>query len=451
MTDEPVAVAAPALHRSILQSLSSLAIKVGAAGLTYLTYVLLSRLMGNDAYGEFALGLSLATMLAVLAGLGQQTAILRFWPEEQVAGQPAKASAALRAGQAITIGGGVALSVALFAAVMATGIVDGPTLQSVFYLMAAALLVVPMAHAEFASSALRAQGSVWTALVPRDIAWRLLLCALAYVVVVSGAALSGAIALLLAAASLAAVLVWQWLLARRRYRMEIATGEVGSYWKERGAASRWFLGAAVLDSITINIDTVIVGLFVTQAAAGLYFNAFRTAGLLTLFMFANALVIAPVLARHFHGGDMLRSQRLLTASAWGGFVFSVAVFGGFVLFGRDLLALFGESYADGYAILIILSAGLLFDAATGPLSATMMMTGHERSYVILLGATTIAGVIASVASVIFFGLIGAAAANAVTRAIARIVIGTWCTRKVGLDPTVLGVLMLRRDGAPERV
>ena len=39
-----------------------------------------------------------------------------------------------------------------------------------WHLYAAAALILPMAFAEYWSSALRAQGSVWTALAPRDVA-----------------------------------------------------------------------------------------------------------------------------------------------------------------------------------------------------------------------------------------------------------------------------------------
>ena len=39
----------------------------------------------------------------------------------------------------------------------------------VIHLFAGAALILPMALAEYFSSALRAQGSVWTALAPRDL------------------------------------------------------------------------------------------------------------------------------------------------------------------------------------------------------------------------------------------------------------------------------------------
>ncbi len=430
-----------------IRSLSSLAIKVGAAGLTYLTYVVLSRLLGESAYGQFALGLSIATMLAILAGVGQQTTILKVWPAATAAGRPGEALASLRAGGTITALAGLVLAGVLAIVAVGAGALAGD-LSGVTYLLAAAVLIVPMAMAEYQSAALRAQGSVWIALAPRDIAWRLALCLAASAIVARGHGLSGTMTLLLAALLLAAVLGAQRALTGVRYRLDYRAADIGQHWRVHGASSRWFLLAAILESVSVNMDTVIVGLMVDEQSAGLYFNAFRTAGLLTLFLFANALVVAPALSRHHQLGERRELQRVLAASAWSGFAFSLAVFAIFVVFGRGVLTLFGPGYAEGYAILIILGIGLLFDSATGPARTMMMMTGHERGFVLLFGAATIVGLVVAVAAIPAYGLIGAATANTVSRAVSRTAIAWWCVRQTSVDPTIFGALRLFRADRP---
>ena len=79
------------LRTGLSKSLVSLVIKVATAGLTYGMYVILSRSMGLAEYGYFAFGLSLATILSIGANYGQQTAILRYWPEAMVVGRPQEA------------------------------------------------------------------------------------------------------------------------------------------------------------------------------------------------------------------------------------------------------------------------------------------------------------------------------------------------------------------------
>lgn len=430
------------LRTGLSRSLVSLLIKVATAGLTYAMYVVLSRTMGAEEYGYFAFGLSLATVLAIGASMGQQTAILRYWPEDQVAGRPDKAVEALRSGGALTFIAGAVISVALLLFGAGLGVFDqGPV--SHFY--AAAALILPMALAEYWSSALRAQGSVWTALTPRDIFWRLVTPLAVVGLFALGITLSGWEALVLTALVLAAALGLQYVAAQRRgYEIAPGTAGLGSYWQARGKASRWFLIGTVIDSAALNMDTIFVGLLLAPVSAGIYFNAFRTAGLLTLFMFAITLVVAPMVAQHYHAGEMRKAQAITALCAWAGFMFSLVVFVGFVVFGTELLALFGPHATEGYWVLILLSVGLMFDAATGPARIVLMMTGHERDYVRIWGAIMLVGLVVELLVIPVWGLVGAAAVNALSRAVAQCAIAWWGTRKVGLDPSLLGVFAINR-------
>ena len=429
------------LRSGLSKSLVSLVIKVATAGLTYGMYVILSRLMGVTEYGYFAFGLSLATILAIGANYGQQTAILRYWPEEMVAGRPLKALEALRSGGAVTIIAGIGISVLLLGA----GAVSGGFGVPAGHLYAAATLILPLALAEYWSSALRAQGSVWTALTPRDIVWRLGLPLLVVALWYAGVTLSGAAALLLTAAVLALSLGLQYLLARaRRYEIAPGTAGLGAYWRAHGVSSRSFFLGTVLDSAALNVDIILVGLFVAPAAAGIYFNAFRTAGLLTLFMFAITLVVAPMVARHYHAGEMRKAQAITALCAWAGFIFSAVVFVGFLLFGDLILGLFGEGQEQGKLILILLSIGLLVDAATGPSRIVLMMTGHERHYVRIFGSIVVAGMLAQLVVIPVFGLVGAAVMNMLARVAAQLAIAWFAHRRIGLDTTLLGAFLVNR-------
>jgi O-antigen/teichoic acid export membrane protein len=292
---------------------------------------------------------------------------------------------------------------------------------------------------------LRAQGSVWTALTPRDIVWRVSVPLLVLALWYAGVTLAGADALLLTAALLALALVLQVILARSR-KYEIAPGTAGlrAYWAEKGKPSRSFFLGTVLDSAALNVDIILVGLLVAPAAAGIYFNAFRTAGLLTLFMFAITLVVAPMVSQHYHAGEMRKAQAITALCAWAGFVFSLAVFVGFLLFGEQILGLFGEGQEQGKLILILLSVGLLVDAATGPSRIVLMMTGHERAYVRIFGSIILASILVQFWVIPVWGLLGAAAVNMVARIAAQLAIAWFANRRIGLDTTLLGAFLVNR-------
>lgn len=437
------------LHTGLWRSVGSLGIKVATAGLTYLTYVVLSRTMTDDEYGHFAFGLALATVLAILAGLGQPTAILRLWPQLRGQKEAMAANDAISAGSALTIGASLVVGLVLVLATM----LGRPWLDpndTVNHIYAAAVLVLPLAMAEYNSSALRAQGSLWSALLPRDIFWRIALPGAALLVFFSGIVLSGTDALALAAILLLAVLVLQMGVANRRhYAILPRLAPVRGHWKTWGGLSRWLLLGAAIETATLNADILLVGVMLDLESSGLYFNAFRTAGLMTLFTFAIELVIAPMVAEYYHAGDMRKAQAITALCAWAGFAFSLVIFAGFALFGDFILSLFGPSYAQGALVLVLLAFGLLFDAATGPSKIVMMMTGHERAYVAIFGIIMGVGFLLQILIIPAYGVVGAAAVNMTSRIIAQLSIALWCRFRIGIDTSLSGLAAIRhlRDRA----
>lgn len=437
------------LRTGLWRSLGSLGIKVATAGLTYLTYVVLSRTQTPDEYGHFAFGLALATILAILAGAGQPLAVLRLWSERRGKGDEAGARHAIAAGSGVTIGASLAVA-ALLCLLAFAARPFLPAGETVSHFYAAAIIVLPLALAEYNSSALRAQGSLWTALLPRDIGWRLALPVLVLLLFAAGVVLSGPDALVLAAVLLLGALALQmWTAMRRGYAILPEIAPMRAHWHRWGGLSRWLLLGALIETVALNADVILVGLMLDLESSGLYFNAFRTAGLMTLFTFAIELVIAPMVAEHYHAGNMRQAQAVVALCSWAGFIFSLAVFALFAGFGDAVLGLFGPDYAGGWLVLALLSFGLLFDAATGPSKIVMMMTGHERPYVVIFGITMGLGLLVQIAAIPFFGVVGAAAVNMTARILAQIGIALWCRQRIGLDTSLFGVLSIRPPRAAE--
>lgn len=432
------------LSTGLLRSVGSLGIKVATAGLTYITYVVLSRTQTESEYGHFAFGLALATVLAILAGMGQSTAVLRLWAQLRSKGENSDADAVVAAGSAITIGASLILAGILCVLAVAS-IPFLPPRETINHFIGAAFLILPMALAEYNSSVLRAQGSLWTALLPRDIVWRLALPAAVIALFAVGVVLSGPDALTLSAALLIGALVLQMSVAlKRNYAILPRIAPVRTHWQRWGSLSNWMLLGALIETFTLNADVILVGLMLDLESSGLYFNAFRTAGLMTLFTFAIELVIAPMVAEHYHSGAMRKAQAITALCAWAGFVFSLVIFALFLFFGEFILSLFGPSYAEGTLVLLLLAFGLLFDAVTGPSKIVMMMTGHERAYVAIFGAIMGIGFLVQIAVIPIWGIVGAAAVNMGARILAQIAIALWCRYRIGLDTSLLGALAVGR-------
>jgi len=427
------------------KSVASLMIKIVSAGLAYLMFVALARAMSEVNYGQFAFGFALASILAVGATMGQHIAILRFWPEETGKDKLQKAKDSLKSGWAITIISGIIITIAMIAIVLLAGYFT-TGISSIIYIIAAALLILPLALAEYGSAALLAQGSIWTSLTPKDVLWRASVPTIIWILLFYGIELSGTQALLLATFILSLVIMVQFIISNKNgYYNSVGFSALKTYLPERGKITFWFFIASAIEVASMNIDIVLVGLFITVESAGLYFNAFRTAGLLTLFMWATTLVVAPMIAKHFHVGEIRKAQAITTFTTWIGFILSVGVFIIFVFFGDFILSLFGDVYSEGKIILLIISAGMLVEAATGPTRIVMMMTGHEKAFVTIYGTLMLLGILLFLIFIPIFGIIGAAVINMLTRAVAQTAIAFWAKRKIGLNTTLLGGWKLPKD------
>ena len=118
------------------------------------------------------------------------------------------------------------------------------------------------------------------------------------------------------------------------------------------------------------------------------------------------------------------------------------MFAGFLVFGEQILGLFGEGQEQGKLILILLSIGLLVDAATGPSRIVLMMTGHEGAYVRIFGSIVLAGILVQLAVIPVWGLLGAAVVNMLARIAAQLAIAWFAHRRIGLDTTLLGAFLV---------
>lgn len=357
--------------------LTALIIKIGAAGLSFLMFLMLARAMSAEEYGRFGFGFSLAMFLSVIASLGLHTGILRWWPEFTAKKSPDKAVAVLVFGLLWSAIAAVGMAVALGLAIPVLG---WSGMTGLDYLYAAALLIVPLTLSEYVASALRAQDSVVWALAAKDIIWRAGFVALAIYAISAAMGLSAGGVFLFAAAVLMGLVLLQlgrmfggagapvWSVLTAKDGLELL----------RTALPMW--GASVLFAFSQYVDVVLLGMFISPEEVGPYFAATRVANVLGLMLIAANMVAAPIISRLFHSDEHARMQQVLRMIAIGVTVPTLLAFGLIVAAGVPLLEIFGAGFSEAYVPLILLSAAFGFNAVCGPTGYLLQMTGHQRAY-----------------------------------------------------------------------
>ena len=418
----------------------ALAIKVSGAGLSYAMFVVLAHLLQPEEYGRFAFSLNLAIIFAALAGIGFSVGIMRYWPKYLIENDFAGAKGVVQMGYgAALIGSSFLTLLAILVAVflknfdMSTAVAIG-------------LLGLAIAWGDYSSNLLRGQGKIVVSMLPRDVLWRVLTPACAFLVLKLGFGLSGNTAVLICAGVLFALTAWQGLLIWRNV-YETTGNSLARYdfLTLRGSLVPLWISSVVYALIQ-QFDVVIVGTLMTKADAGAYFAAQKTAGLLGLVVIAGGLVTAPTMASLYHSNKLSELQTLCRNLA---VAISAVTLLGFVILvftGKILLGLFDANFVSAYPILIIIALGSVIDAISGPNAYLMQMSSYEKHYVKIMLVCYALVVAAQIVLIPRFGMMGAALASA-SGVVLWNVCAIYILRKhAGLDTSLLSIIIPPRAG-----
>jgi O-antigen/teichoic acid export membrane protein len=430
-------VADPMLRNMVINGAAALIIKVLAAGLSFAMFVLIANALSVAEFGKFAFGFSLAITLSTIAGLGLNTAVLRFLPQYDAQKVPEKARGfMIAAGLAsVLVPLLFALGLALAAYVLH---ISRPQLDPA-YLYATAIFIPILAIMEYLANVLRASGYTVAAMAPRDVIWRALVCGAAVLVVILGYRYNAVAFLILSSVTLTLVFLGQVFWGRKALRPLTGTMQPGydfPLWIKT-ALPMW--GAASVFALVQQFDVVILGLFMSPEQAGPYFAALRTAGMLSLLLIAGNLISAPLIARYHHAGDQAALQKIVRLLTMGIALPTLAGFLILVVIGGWLLSWFDMAFVAAYPLLVILGIGFTVDAMAGPTGYMLQMVGKELTYLKIMGSAYAFTLVLQCLLIPLLGPYGAAIPNALGLILANFLLVRTIRRDLGIDPSVFGL------------
>jgi len=91
------------------------------------------------------------------------------------------------------------------------------------------------------------------------------------------------------------------------------------------------------------------------------------------------VLVAPKVARINFKGNLEHLEKVVRQSTTLATVPTLFLFAVLVVFGEATLGfVFGDSYTNGYQVMVSILAGRCFNAVSGPCGYTLMMTGHQK-------------------------------------------------------------------------
>lgn len=426
----------------VRNSIASLIIKAVSVALTLVLAVVLARKLGPEGYGIYTYVMALVTLLSVptKAGLGQL-----------VVRETAKAHAAEHWGLmkgiwywTIRIVVFLAVGIMLFGAT--AGWLWGNRFTSIelitFYW---GLALVPLiAFSNLRAAVLRGlkkivQGQLPQMVLRPGLYILLLLASFLWIPYGAFAPYHAMFLNVLSVAIASAIGYWLFWKARP----EKITKSLSPVFENRA----WFRAAlpmALISALHVaNAKTTILllGIFGTAEDVGVYGVISKGAALVVFAGQAINLVNAPFFANFHTKGDLVRLQRMATASARAVLLLAVPVVVAFVIFGVELLELvFGREYAVGATALAILALGHLVSAAVGSAGLLLTTTGYERIVARVLVLVVISNVFLSSILIYLFGINGAALAMTVQVVIWSIILWRVVRQRLGIDSSAFNLV-----------
>ena len=417
----------------MLRSGSVLAIRVLGAGLGFAFNVALARALGAQGLGIFHLSLTFTLIASVVGRMGMDAALLKFGATSHAEHDWQRLAAVHRMGMGIAAVccSIVAASTFIAADWLAATVYSDPAIANPLRLMSLALLPFSLLslYGELLKAGQHQALSSFIQGAALPIVNLLLLFLFADRLTGPGAA-SGLYLTSTLVVCLTGFVLWRRSVPRPHPApaRSLSLGELL-------ATALPMYGSAIADVVMTFSDVLILGLFASSADVGIYTAAARTALLTRFLLLATSSVAAPRFAALHAANDKEGIAKLAVRSTILTTLSTLPLLLLFMLFPERILSVFGAQFEAGAPVLIVLTIGQFVNAATGPVGYLLNMSGFHR----IEGRIAVAGAVMTVglcfALIPVWGLLGAAAANAIATAACNLL-------RVYFAKSRLGILML---------
>ncbi len=169
------------------------------------------------------------------------------------------------------------------------------------------------------------------------------------------------------------------------------------------------------------VDILILGVFASPRAVGVYQIAFQTSMLITIVLNATNVIFPSIIAESYHQRDTERLDAFyISITKWTAYLTCLgAAF--VVVFAEEIMRLFGPAFSAGAVALSVLAVGQATVAATGPGGNVLKMTNYERIELYNAAGMLFVNAALNVWLIQLYGVLGAAIATAFSLTLLNVV------------------------------
>lgn len=398
-------------------------------GISFLSALVIGRLLGPEGYGAIALGAAALGTVSTVVLLGMHTGVGRFLPRYDDAEH--RRGVIVSAFQLVLplsiLAGGVLIVFAEPIATRAFGDSDVAPVLQVFG------LAMPFASIEkLTIGGIQGSKRSTPKVLVENVTAHVTRLLLAVVILWLGYSAAG-VAWAYVFGHIAAAALGVYYLYR--YTPLFSRAKAVSMHRELLAFSAPLIISAIMVKILADIDTFLLGYFVSTADVGIYNVLYPLATMLTVVLASFGFLFVPILSElHAEGEteEMAHIYRLVTKWI---FMASLPLFLVIALFPELLIRYtFGPQYTEGAFTLSILAAGFFVYAIVGPNYKTLTAMGYTRLIMLdNIGAAAL-NVVLNIVLIPQYSYLGAAVATVISYFLLNVAYSTQLYTRTKIHP-----------------
>ena len=425
------------------------ALLAAGAGIAYVMQLCLARWLGATAYGTYTYVIAWSGLLAIAAGMGFPTLVLRVLPDYSVRKDWGRVRGMLATSLVGTTLIGASIALLGITLVLSLGWQSkASVLDSVMGFVLVPLLALVALQQEMFRSFRRIGLAYSLSLLLRP---GLVILGGACVVAFGHQLDSGMALALTATATVFVIGLQAWRFRRALGPIVLSVRPVYEprLWVKAALPLLLVSGFVV---ILQQADIVMVGAILGDRAAGLYGAAAKTASLVGLILIAVNAIGAPMLSALFAQDRHKDLQQLASAIAawafWPSCVLSITLAACAPL----VLTTFGQAFASAEWQLRVLLVGQIVNAAAGSVGWLMLLSGRQNVAAWVYGWVALIHVVLLAAVIPVFGTLGAAVATTFTMSLWNVWLHAAVVRDLNIHPSIIFSLRsARADGTNRRL
>jgi len=380
--------------------------------LSLLFIYIVARFLGAEQYGLYKLAVTISMIVSAICMIGLDGGVKRYISLARVENNRAKIWGVIQLGTWLPAVIGLLFTLILFlgASPIAEYIFKKPELSEALKLISLSIpfLVLIQSLKAIAIGFKKIEYNV----LAYDIGFNLIKLLLSLVVLAIGYQILGVVVAYIGSAIISAVFLFY--LVNKLFPLGQVPAQAEHQTKDIITFSLPLFLSLLLNQFGRNFETLVLGAYGLLVDVGVYSVILSISAIGNMGFVALRTIAAPIFAElHSQNKEQELRNFYQVITKWS-LAFNFPIFLTVIIFGENLLSIFGKDFSAGSLGLVILASSTLFNACTGACGTLLNMSGYSKVNFYNSIVYLVATLALDFALIPSYGLIGAALAGALT-------------------------------------